>query len=230
MTGPAASIEKTATNPDVQGHFGKLVRNLQKQTGELAVAGLMTLANWISSPAMAQEVPRVVWAGQESTRILQAWETPKKVIVTPGGQHTDQWPKYTVTSSVLSIDKTSDGRDFSKLAQAEVDALGRSEKKSYYTWKESQLDAANNQLDAANNQKQETNNQLANELLSDFDGKMRTFENLQKLYNVWKLSKNEVTTYLSLKNQLQSILASWKPEKIFLRLQSNAKYVGMISA
>ena len=45
MTGSVASIEKTATNPDVQGHLGKLVKKLQKRTGELAVAGLVTLAN-----------------------------------------------------------------------------------------------------------------------------------------------------------------------------------------
>jgi hypothetical protein len=166
MTRPVASIEKTATNPDVQGHLRELVKKLQKRTGELVVAGLMTLANWISSPAMAQETPRVVWAGQESTRILQAWETPKKVIVTPGGQHTDQWPKYTVTTSVstsasAAVDKggwqrvtLKDGRvmsfgDIEKLSKEEkAEVLGwlkRSEKSAYYEY---ELQAANQRIDS----------------------------------------------------------------------------------
>jgi hypothetical protein len=45
MAAPVDYIEKTPTNPDVQGHLGKLVKKLQKRTGELAIAGLMTLAN-----------------------------------------------------------------------------------------------------------------------------------------------------------------------------------------
>lgn len=87
--------------------------------------------------------------------------------------------------------KTTDGREFSKLAEAEVDALSDTEYDKYQKWKIAQKAAANNQkqetgkqLDTANNQKQETNNQLINELLTDFDGKMQTFQNLQKLYEI----------------------------------------------
>lgn len=54
---------------------------------------------------------------------------------------------------------TSDGRDFSKLAQAEVDALNDQEYDRYQKWKIGNKIAANNQkqeigtqLDAANNQ------------------------------------------------------------------------------
>lgn len=132
--------------------------------------------------------------------------------------------------------KTADGREFSKLTETEVDALSRPEKKTFYSWKNSQLDATHNrltienkQLDEKNKQLDEKNKELVEELLLDFDKKMLTFENLQKWYKEGKLSSNEASTYLSIKRQLQNILRSRKPERAYQALQSSPKYIELIN-
>jgi hypothetical protein len=248
MTRPVASIEKTGTNPDVQGHLGELVKKLQKRTGELVVAGLMTLANWISSPSMAQEVPRVVWAGQESTRILQAWEIPKSVFVTPGGKHTDQWPKYSVTTSVstsasAAVDKgvgvlqyTKDGREFGKLSDDEVGKLDIRDAEKYLTWIERK--AYEQKQKTINEEQRLTENRekvIKTAQAADKEGEkviseeQRLTENREEVISEYKkmitnfaqlhANKSAAPIYFTIKGDLKKVLLSGKPPEILPQLE-----------
>ena len=108
----------------------------------------------------------------------------------------------------VSQSATSDGRKFADLSEADVDALPRPERKRYYAWKNSELDA-----EAAEREKR----------IAEMNAKaiVQWFEYVDVFTQLHAIRSNagfDHQLYAKMKHKLASVLDSGEPPAVVLRI------------